>query len=148
MMTWPQPECSMASAQNSTQDPQTSVVHHNHIVIRYQQPPDLAIVNYVLEILIGVTRTFSQRNPAQIPYTWDYINQIIPLLQTLYSQSAQQVLVQGGMPPPASNTTYLPPAHENLQKLLSEPLLWEWWPTFSSKTNGTINATLNILPNQ
>ena len=24
------------------------------------------------------------------------------------------------MPPPASNTTYLPPANENLQKLLSE----------------------------
>ena len=110
----------MASAQNSTQDPQTSVVHHNHIVIRYQQPQDPVIVNYVLEILIGVTRTFSQRNLAQILYTWDYINQIIPLLQTLYNQSAQQVLVQGGMPPPASNTTYLPPTHENLQKLLSE----------------------------
>ena len=110
----------MASAQNSTQDPQMSVVHHNHIVIKYQQPPDLAIIKCVLEILIGVTRTFSQRDPAQILYTQDYINQIIPLLQTLYSQSAQQVLVQGGIPPPASNTTYLPPAHENLQKLLSE----------------------------
>ena len=110
----------MASAQNSTQDPQTSVVHHNHIIIKYQQPPDLAIVNYVLEILIGVTRSFSRRNPAQVPYTQDYINQIIPLLQTLYSQSAQQVLVQGGIPPSASNTTYLPPAYENLQKLLSE----------------------------
>ena len=110
----------MASAQNSTQDPQTSVVHHNHIVIKYQQPPDLAIVNYVLEILIGITRSFSRRNPAQVPYTQDYINQIIPLLQTLYSQSAQQVLVQGGIPPPASNTIYLPPTYENLQKLLGE----------------------------
>ena len=103
-----------------------SVVHHNHIVIKYQQPPDPAIINCVLEILIGVTRTFSQRNPAQIQYTQDYINQIIPLLQILYSQSAQQVLVQGGIPPPASSTTYLPPAHENLQKLFSEtfkPLL-------------------------
>ena len=110
----------MASAQNSTQDPQTSVVHHNHIATKYQQPPDPAIVNYVLEILIGVTRTFSRRNPAQVLYTQDYINQIIPLLQTLYSQSAQQVLVQGGIPPPASNTTYLPPAYENLQKLLGE----------------------------
>ena len=59
----------MASAQNSTQDPQTSVVHHNHIIIKYKQPPDLAIIKYVLEILIGVTRTFSQRNPVQIPYT-------------------------------------------------------------------------------
>ena len=58
----------MASAQEFTQNPQTSVVHRNHIVIRYQQPPDPAIVNYVLEILIGITRTFSQRNPAQIPY--------------------------------------------------------------------------------
>ena len=67
-MTSPQPECSMASAQDFAQNPQTSVVHHNHIVIRYQQPPDPAIVNYVLEILIGITRTFSQRDPAQIPY--------------------------------------------------------------------------------
>ena len=58
----------MASAQELTQNPQTSVVHHNHIVIRYQQPLDPAIVNYVLEILIGITSTFSQRNSAQIPY--------------------------------------------------------------------------------
>ena len=58
----------MASAQEFTQNPQTSVVHHNHIVIRYQQPLGLARVKYVLEILIGITRTFSQRNPAQIPY--------------------------------------------------------------------------------
>ena len=110
----------MASAQNSTQDPQTSVVNHNHIVIKYQQPPDPAIVNCVLEILIGITRSFSRRNPAQVPYTQDYINQIIPLLQTLYSHSAQRVLVQGGIPPPASNTIYLPPAYKDLQKLLSE----------------------------
>ena len=110
----------MASAQELTQNPQTSVVHHNHIVIRYQQPPDPAIVNYVLEILIGITRTFSRRNPAQIPYIQDYINQITPLLQTLYNQSAQQILMQGGMPPPPSNTTHLPPANENLQKLFSE----------------------------
>ena len=119
-MTQPQTECSMANAQDFAQNPQTSVVHHNHIIIKYQQPPDPAIVNYVLEILIGITRTFSQRNPAQIPYIQDYINQITPLLQTLYNQSAQQILMQGGMPPPASNTTYLPPAHENLQKLFSE----------------------------
>ena len=110
----------MASAQNSTQDPQTNVVHHNHIVIKYQQPPDPAIVNYVLEILIGITRSFSRRNPAQVPYTQDYINLIIPLLQTLYSQSAQWVLVQGGIPHPASNTIYLPPTYKDLQKLLSE----------------------------
>ena len=110
----------MASAQDFTQNSQNSVVYHNHIVIRYQQPPDPAIVNYVLEILIGITRTFSQRDPAQIPYIRDYINQITPLLQALYNQSAQQILMQGGMPPPASNTTYLPPTHENLQKLFSE----------------------------
>ena len=71
-------------------------------------------------MLIGITRTFSWRNPAQIPYIQDYIIQIAPLLQTLYSQSAQQILMQGGIPPPASNTTYLPPAHESLQKLFSE----------------------------
>ena len=87
----------MASAQEFTQNPQTSVVHHNHVVTRYQQAPDPAIVNYVLEILIGITRTFSQRNPAQIPYIQDYINQITPLLWTLYNQSAQQILMQGGI---------------------------------------------------
>ena len=110
----------MASAQNSTQNFQTSVVHHNHIIIKYQQPPDLAIINYVLEILIGIMKSFSKRNPAQVSYTQDYINQITPLLQTLYSQSAQRVLVQGGIPPLASNTIYLPPACGDLQKLLNE----------------------------
>ena len=110
----------MASAQNSNQDPQTNVAHHNHIFIKYQQPPDPAIINYVLEILVGITRSFSRRNPAQVLYTQVYINQIIPLLQTLYSQSAQWVLVQGGIPPSASNTIYLPPAYGDLQKLLHE----------------------------
>ena len=110
----------MASAQNSTQDSQTNVVHHNHIVIKYQQAPDPALINHVLEILIGITRSFSRRNPAQVLYTQDYINQIIPLLQTLYSQNAQWVLVQGGIPPPPSNTLYLPPTYGDLQKLLSE----------------------------
>ena len=110
----------MASAQNSIQDPQTKVVQHNHIIIKYQQPPDPAIINHVLELLIRTTRGFTRRNPAQVPYTQDYIDQIIPLLQTLYSQSAQQVLEQGGVPPPASNTIYLPPTYGDLQKLLSE----------------------------
>ena len=73
-----------------------------------------------MEILIGIMRSFSKRNPAQVLYTQDYINQIIPLLQTLHSQSAQWVLVQGGIPPPASNTIYLPPTYGDLQKLLSE----------------------------
>ena len=89
-----------------------------------------------------------------MPYTQDCINQIIPLLQTLYSQSAQQVLVQGGVPPPASNTIYLPPAYKNLQKLLSElnnvqtsSLGMKAHFQFQKK-NGTINATLNNLPNQ
>ena len=110
----------MASAQNSIQDPQTKVVQHNHIIIKYQQPPDPAIINHVLELLIETTRSFSKRNPAQVPYTKDYIDQIIPLLQTLYSQSAQWVLVQGGVPPPASNTIYIPPTYRDLQQLLSE----------------------------
>ena len=73
-----------------------------------------------LELLIKTMRSFSKRNPAQIPYTQDYIDQIIPLLQTLYSKSAQQILEQGGVPPPASNTIYLPPTYRNLQQLLSE----------------------------
>ena len=56
----------------------------------------------------------------QIPYTQDFIDQIIPFLQTLYSQSAQWVLQQGGVPHPASNTIYSPPACSNLQQLLNE----------------------------
>ena len=110
----------MANAQNSVQDTQTKVVQHSHIIIKYQQPPDPAIINHVLELLIKTTRNFSKRNPAQIPYTQDYIDQIIPLLQTLYSQSAQQILEQGGVPPPPSNTIYLPPTYRDLQQLLSE----------------------------
>ena len=55
-----------------------------------------------------------------MPYTQDYIDQIIPFLQTLYSQSAQWILEQGGVPPPASNTIYLPPTYSDLQQLLNE----------------------------
>ena len=104
----------MVSSQEPTQDLPSSVVQHNHIDIKYQQPPDLAVVNHILEVLIGVTRTFTHRNPAQVPYIQDYIAQIVPVLQTLYCQSAQQVLIQGGVPPSVSNATYLPPAHGNL----------------------------------
>ena len=55
----------------------------------------------------------------QIPYIQDYIDQIIPFLQTLYSQSAQRVLQQG-VPSPVSNTIYLLPTCSNLQQLLNE----------------------------
>ena len=110
----------MASAQNSVLRPQTKEVQHNHVVIKYQQPPDPVIINHVLEILVAVTRSFAQKNLVQIPYTQDYIDQIIPFLQTLYSQSAQWVLQQGGVPPPASNTIYLPPTCSDLQQLLNE----------------------------
>ena len=109
----------MASVQNFVQTSQTRTVQHNHVVIKYQQPPDLAIVNYVLEILVATTRGYAQKNLVQIPYIQDYIDQIIPFLQTLYSESAQQVLQQG-VPPPISNTIYLPPACSNLQQLLNE----------------------------
>ena len=110
----------MASAQDSVQNSQTRAVQHNHVVIKYQQPPDLAIINHVLEILVAITRSFTQKNLVQMPYAQDYIDQIIPFLQTLYSQSAQWVLQQGGVPPPASNTIYLPPTCSDLQKLLNE----------------------------
>ena len=110
----------MASAQNPVLGPQTKEVQHKHIIIKYQQPPDPAIINHVLEILVAVTRSLSKKNPAQVLYTQDYIDQIIPFLQTLYNQSAQQVLQQGGLPPPASNTIYLPPTYSDLQQLLNE----------------------------
>ena len=56
----------MASAQNSVLGPQTKDVQHNHVVIKYQQPPDPAIINHVLEILVAVTRSFAQKNLVQI----------------------------------------------------------------------------------
>ena len=65
-------------------------------------------------------RSFSKKNPAQVLYTQDYVEQIIPLLQTLYSQSAQWILEQGGVPLPASNTINLPPTYSDLQQLLNE----------------------------
>ena len=105
----------MASVQNS----QTRTVQHNHIIIQYQQPPDPAIVNHVLEILVAIARSYAQKNIVQIPYVQDYLDQIIPFLQTLYSESAQWVLQQG-VPPPSSNTIYSPPACSNLQQLLNE----------------------------
>ena len=73
-----------------------------------------------VEILVAVMRSFSKNNPAQVLYTQEYIDQIIPFLQTLYSQSTQWVLQQGGVPLPASNTIYLPPACSDLQQLLNE----------------------------
>ena len=82
----------MASTQNSVQNSQTRTVQHNHIIIQYQQPLDPAIVNHVLEILVAVTRSCTQKNLVQIPYIQDYIDQIVPFLQTLCSESAQQVL--------------------------------------------------------
>ena len=73
----------MASAQDSIQNSQIRAVQHNHVVIKYQQAPDPAIINHVLEILVAATRSFTQKNLVQIPYAQDYIDQIIPVLQTL-----------------------------------------------------------------
>ena len=109
----------MASAQDFIQNSQTGTVQHNHVIIQYQQPPDPAIVNHVLEILVAIARCYAQKNVVQIPYIQDYLDQIVPFLQTLYSESAQQVLQQG-VPPPPSNTIYSPPACSNLQQLLNE----------------------------
>ena len=56
----------MASAQDFAQNFQARAVQHNHVVIKYQQPPDLAIINHVLEILVAATRSFAQKNLVQI----------------------------------------------------------------------------------
>ena len=105
----------MASVQNF----QTRTVQHNHVIIQYQQPLDPSIVNHVLEILVAIARSYAQKNVVQIPYVQDYLDQIVPFLQTLYSESAQRVLQQG-VPPPSSNTIYSPPACSDLQQLLNE----------------------------
>ena len=137
----------MASAKNSVQDPQTKVVQHNYIIIKYQQPPDPAIINHALEILVAVMRSFSKKNPAQVSYTQDYIDQIIPFLQILYSQSAQQVLQQGGVPPPASNTIYLPPTCSDLQQLLNELSGAQSFPLGTmTHLNSKINTEQSVQP--
>ena len=137
----------MASAQNPVLGPQTKEVQHNHI--KYQQPPDPAIINHALEILVAVTRSFSKKNPAQVLYTQDYIDQITPFLQTLYSQSAQQILEQGGVPPPASNTIYLPPAYSDLQQLLNEWSNIQSFPLgMMTHLNSKINTEQSVQPPQ
>ena len=108
----------MASAPNP-QSSQTRTVQHNHVIIQYQQPPDPAIINHVLEILVSIARNYAHKNMVQIPCIQDYLNQIAPFLQTLYIESAQRILQQG-VPPPTSNTTYSPPACSDLQQLLNE----------------------------
>ena len=130
----------MASVQSSIQNSQTRTVQHNHVIIQYQQPPDLAIVNYVLEILVAVTRSYAQKNVVQIPYIQDYLNQTVPFLQTLYSESAQWVLQQG-VPPPTSNTIYSPPACSDLQQLLNE---LSGTQTTSLKAMTPLNLNTNI----
>ena len=59
----------MANVQDSVQNSQTRTVQYNHVVIKYQQPPDPAIVNHVLEILVAAMRSFTQKNLVQIPCT-------------------------------------------------------------------------------
>ena len=119
---------------------ETRTVQHNHIIIQYQQPPDPAIVNHVLEILVAIARSYAQKNIVQIPYIQDYLDQIVPFLQTLYSESAQQVLQQG-VPPPPSNTIYSPPACSDLQQLLNELSSAQ---TTSLKVMTPLNSNTNI----
>ena len=125
---------------NSIQNSQTRTVQHNHIIIQYQQPPDPAIVNHVLEILVAIARSYAQKNVVQIPYVQDYLDQIVPFLQTLYNESAQRVLQQG-VPPPSSNTIYSPPACSNLQQLLNELSSAQ---TTSLKVMTPLNPNTNI----
>ena len=99
-----------------------------------------------MEILVRTTRSFTKKNPAQISYTQDYIDRIIPLLQTLYSQSAQWVLQQGGVPPPASNTIYLPPTCTDLQQLLSELHSVQSSLGMITHLNSKINTEWSVQP--
>ena len=130
----------MASVQDSIQNSQTRIIQYNHVIIQYQQPPDLTIVNHVLEILVAITRCYAQKNVVQIPYIQDYLGQIVPFLQTLYSESAQWILQQG-VPPPTSNTIYSPPACSDLQQLLNELSSSQ---TTSLKAMTPLNSNTNI----
>ena len=57
----------MASVQDSVQNSQIRAVQHNHVVIKYQQPPDPAIINHVLEILVATMRS-SEESSADTIY--------------------------------------------------------------------------------
>ena len=52
----------------------------NCIIINYAQPPDPALVNHVMEILIHVTRAYTQTNPLRSDAARQYIIQIQPIL--------------------------------------------------------------------
>ena len=83
----------------------------------------------------------------QIPYAQDYIDQVTPFLQTLYSQSAQWILQQGGVPPPASNTIYLPPTCSDLQQLLNELSGAQSFPLGTmTHLNSKINTEQSVQP--
>ena len=109
----------MASVRDFIQESQTGTVQHSHVIIQYQQPPDPAIINHALEILVSVTRNYAHGSVVQMPYIQDYLDQVVPFLQTLYSGGAQRVL-QRGVPPPASGAACSPPACSNLQRLFNE----------------------------
>ena len=70
----------MASTQNSVQNSQTRTVQHNHVIIQYQQPPDLAIVKPCFgDIGSCCKKLCLKKNLVQIPYIQDYIDQIVPI---------------------------------------------------------------------
>ena len=80
-------------------------------------------------------------------YTQDYIHQIVPFLQTLYSQSAQWILQQGGVLLPASNAIYLPPTCSDLQQLLNELSGAQSFPSgMMTHLNSKINAEQSVQP--
>ena len=109
----------MAGVRGFIQKSRTGTVRRDHVVVQYQQPPDPAIIDHAVEILVSVTRNYAHGNVVQMPYIRDYLNQVVPFLQTLYSESAQRVLQQG-VPPPASDATCSPPACSDLQQLFNE----------------------------
>ena len=91
--------------------------------------------------MVAITRSYAQKNLVQIPYIQDYLGQIVPFLQTLYSESAQWVLQQG-VPPPISNTIYSPTWHcSDLQQLLNELISAQ---STSLKAMTPLNSNTNI----
>ena len=97
-------------------------------------------MNHVLEVLVAIVEGYAQGNIVQMPCVQDCLDQIVPFLQTLYSESAQWVLQQG-VPPPISNTIYSPPACSDLQQLLNELSSAQ---TTSLKVMTPLNPNTNI----
>ena len=110
MADYPQPTLTFATATEP----------ENCIVIKYTQPPDPALVNCVMEILVNVTWAYTQTNPLRSDAATQYIIQLQPILWYLYDRSVNQVVTHHCVPKPNSQAVHIAPTDSDFDKLLVE----------------------------